>query len=89
MLLGCASFTYLKKKWEYESDRWMQYQRRQNLENMPAHHFSNRGGVLMEKEFVGFEKYYRNGDDLTAWYQKVYPTLYKNESEGGSTGGHH
>jgi hypothetical protein len=29
-----------------------------DIKDLPAHHFNNRGGVLIKKEFVGFEKYY-------------------------------
>ncbi len=36
---------------------------------MPAHHFTNRYGVLMMKEFLGFEKYFRNNDDMLSWYK--------------------
>ena len=47
---------------------------------MPAHHFNNRGGVLFEKQFIGFEMYYKNGDDVTNWYKKAYPHLFHDES---------
>jgi len=43
---------------------------------MPGHHFNNRGGVVVLKDFVGFEKYYQNGDDQMAWYKKVYPKTF-------------
>ena len=48
----------------------------ENLEKAPAHHFVNRGGVLLKKEFVGFAKYFQNDKELTAWYKKVYPSLF-------------
>ena len=43
---------------------------------MPAHHFSNRGGVLFLKDFVGFEKYYKNDKALQDWYGRAYPGYY-------------
>jgi len=49
---------------------------RKNIETAPAHHFVNRGGVLMKKEFVGFEKYYQNEEALMNWYKKAYPAIY-------------
>lgn len=51
------------------------WDRKENIANMPGHHFHNRGGVLIEKKFVGFEKYYSNVDDLMAWYYRAYPNL--------------
>lgn len=59
------------------------WDRRDNLKNMPAHHFVNRGGVLIKKEFVGFEKYYNNDEALTNWYKKVYPKQYATKEETG------
>lgn len=35
---------------------------------MPAHHFTNKGGVLVLKEFTGFNKYFKNSDQMTKWY---------------------
>jgi len=31
---------------------------------MPAHHFTNKGGVLVQKEFNGFNKYFKNSDEM-------------------------
>jgi len=42
---------------------------------MPGHHFINRGGVLIQKKFVGFEKYYKNADEMMAWYYRAYPSI--------------
>lgn len=53
----------------------------ENLEKAPAHHFVNRGGVLMRKEFLGFSKYFKNDHELTQWYNKVYPDIMKVEQE--------
>jgi len=29
------------------------------------------------KQFVGFEKYHRNNDELMLWYQKAFPSISK------------
>ena len=47
----------------------------QNIESLPGHHFHNRGGVLIQKGFIGFEKYHKNLDDMMAWYKKAYPAI--------------
>lgn len=52
------------------------WNRMENLKNLPAHHFSNRGGVLFEKQFVGFEKYFKDDKAQMEWYKKVYPHLF-------------
>lgn len=46
------------------------------LQDLPEHHFSNRGGILIEKQFLGYEKYFRNATDQTNWYKKVYPEAF-------------
>lgn len=48
---------------------------------MPAHWFVNRGGVLIKKEFLGFEKYHQNDADLTTWLKMVYPTIMNSHAE--------
>jgi len=53
------------------------WNRKEHLKDMPAHHFHNRGGVLIKKQFVGFEKYHRNGDELMGWYVKAYPEAFR------------
>ena len=58
LLLFMGLLTYASKKYYYERDRLRRTERIGNIENLPAHHFNNRGGVLIQKEFVGFEKYY-------------------------------
>lgn len=77
--LGLMS--YGVDKMTVESDRWMRWNRMVYLEDMPAHHFHNRGGVLIKKAFVGFEKYHANNDDLMAWYGKAYKTVLEPEAE--------
>jgi hypothetical protein len=76
-LLGC----YASNKWYVESCRWHTHQRRTQLQDMPAHHFNNRGGVLMEKEFKGFTRYFKNGEDQLAWYKMAYPAIYGKEGK--------
>jgi len=68
---------YAKNRYQLEVDRWSHWERKDNLEDMPAHHFNNRGGVLVKKQFIGFEKYHRNIDDMMDWYKKAYPNLDK------------
>jgi hypothetical protein len=51
-------FAYGHKRFYTEMDRLQRWDRLENIEELPAHHFSNRGGVLIKKEFVGFEKYH-------------------------------
>ena len=47
----------------------------ESLEDAPAHHYNNRGGVLIKKQFAGFEKYHKNVDEMMDWYKKAYPSL--------------
>ena len=64
---------YAGKKYEVERDRLRMWDRVDNLKNKEAHHFSNRGGVLFEKHFVGFEKYFRDEASQMEWYAKAFP----------------
>lgn len=73
VLVGLGVGSYGVRKWQVEKDRMQMTTRMGGFEGMPAHHFNNRGGVVVLKDFVGFEKYYQNGDALMSWYQKVYP----------------
>ena len=70
---GC----YGVNKWYIESCRWHTHRRRTQLRNAPAHHFNNRGGVLIEKEFIGFTKYLDSEGKQMEWLKKAYPQLYK------------
>jgi hypothetical protein len=47
---------------------------------MPAHHFHNRGGVLIRKQFAGFEKYHKNHNDHLIWFTKSYPDAFPKHS---------
>ena len=58
ILLTLGLITYGHKRYYIERDRMRRTERLGNIQNLPAHHFNNRGGVLIEKEFVGFEKYH-------------------------------
>ena len=78
LILGMAAVSYAFKKWNVESDRSRMTARLNGYKNMPGHHFHNRGGVVVLKQFVGFEKYYQNNDAIMAWYSKVYPQQFNN-----------
>lgn len=77
LILAMLGGFYIKNRYALEADRWAAWERKDNLENMPAHHFNNRGGVLIKKQFAGFEKYHRNIDEMMDWYKKAYPNLDK------------
>jgi len=49
LILSMLGGMYFVKKVYYERMRWQRWERMQNIENMPAHHFNNRGGVLVQK----------------------------------------
>jgi hypothetical protein len=55
--------------------------RREQLEDMPGHHFSNSGGVVMIKQFLGFEKYHRSNADVIGWYEKAFPAVFEEKKE--------
>ena len=77
MVLLMIGGIYAKARLQVELDRWHMWDRRENLSEMPAHHFHNRGGVLIRKQFMGFEKYYQNNEDLKSWYAKAYPDAFR------------
>ena len=74
LLMGAS--IYAGKRYQLESDRARMTARMEGYKNMPGHHFHNRGGVVVLKDFVGFEKYYQNGGDQMNWYKKVYPSTF-------------
>jgi len=76
LILGMATMSYVCKKWQVEVDRSRMTARMNGYKGLPGHHFNNRGGVVVLKDFVGFEKYYKTGDDMNAWYKKVYPNQF-------------
>jgi hypothetical protein len=81
MLMALLSGIYLKARFQVEQDRYAMWARRESLSEIPAHHVTNRGGVLFRKQFVGFEKYHQNNDELMAWYTKAYPDAFKKAGE--------
>ena len=74
-LLGLYSWN----KIYVERDRWMRWERLESLADLPAHHFHNRGGVLIKKQFTGFEKIHKNKEDVVDWYRKAYPALFEEQ----------
>lgn len=77
LLLFLGFMTYANRKYYYERDRMTRTERIGNIENLPAHHFNNRGGVLVQKQFAGFEKYYQNSEAMMDWYKMAYPKNFK------------
>lgn len=76
LILGMGLTTYIVKKLAVESDRSRMTERLNGFPGVPAHHFHNRGGVVVKKEFTGFEKYYQNSDDVYEWYKMAYPAKF-------------
>ena len=72
LLLSMSAVIYLTNRYHLEQDRARMTARLEGYKNIPGHHFNNRGGVIVLKDFVGFEKYYQNGDRMDKWYYKVY-----------------
>jgi hypothetical protein len=64
VILGMGFVSYGYKKWQVESDRARMTARMEGYKGMPGHHFHNRGGVVVLKDFTGFEKYYQSGDSM-------------------------
>ena len=87
--MAITFLTYAHKKFYVESDRMQRYDRMENIEKLPAHHYSNRGGVLIRKEFVGFEKYHKNNESLMRWYKQAFPQIFENEPEPTATSTQH
>ena len=81
MIMLFAGTVYFVDKVKIEADRRRMWLRRDGLEDMPGHHFHNRGGVLIHKHFAGFEKYHANMTELMAWYDRAYPNIGAGESE--------
>ena len=79
LLLCIIGAYYANRRFYIERDRLRRNQRLGNLDSVQPHHVENHGGVLLMKRFEGFEKYYRNGDELMAWYRKAYPKVFKSE----------
>ena len=73
LLLGMGFVSYAVQRMYLERDRARMTARLEGYKNMPPHHFNNRGGVVVLKDFVGFEKYYQNNEKLFDWYKVAYP----------------
>lgn len=79
LIFGIA---YAKKLYKREKLRAHMNERLpEKLVNAPAHHFVNRGGVLIKKEVEGFAKYFNNDKELVDWYKKVYPEIMNAEAD--------
>lgn len=76
LILGMGAMSYVYSKYQVEVARARRTARMEGYKDYPAHHFANRGGVVVLKDFVGFEKYYNNADDVYAWYARVYPKAF-------------
>jgi len=57
-----SAVIYLFNRYHLEADRRRMTERIEGYKNIPGHHFHNRGGVIVLKDFIGFEKYYQNGE---------------------------
>lgn len=68
-------------KFGQETKRWQMWERREHIHELPGHHYSNRGGVVIQKEFIGFEKYHTSNDSVMNWYKKAYPHQFAHEEE--------
>ena len=77
LCLGMVAFFYAKRRLQLEKDRFRMWDRVDGSPTTPAHHFANRGGVLLKKQFAGFEKYHVNTPEMMAWYTKAYPDAFR------------
>lgn len=67
-LLAISLGGYLYKRIRLEKDRSRMTQRLGGFKGIPGHHFNNHGGVVVMKEFIGFEKYHQNNEAVINWY---------------------
>lgn len=58
LILCMMGATYAKNRWDMEVGRHRMTQRMEGYKDLPGHHLNNRGGVVVLKNFAGFEKYY-------------------------------
>jgi len=78
LIMGMLLFPGFKILYSRERNRIHRTERLpENLSQQPSHHFVNRGGVLIKKEFVGFSKYFQNDKELTNWFERSYPDVFK------------
>jgi len=62
-IFGAIFVSYGVKRVQLEKDRARMTERMDGFPNSPGHHFNNRGGVVLKKQFAGFEKYHKNSED--------------------------
>ena len=48
---------------------------------LQSDHFVNRGGVVLQKEFLGFESTHANSKKLNDWYDMAYKAGPKNDNQ--------
>lgn len=72
-LLGATLASYGVKRVQLEYDRARMTDRLDGFPNALGHHFNNRGGVVVKKQFTGFEKYHASSEDYMVWLNKAYP----------------
>lgn len=78
IMLGFVGYVIAKRIYVREKQRaHMSARQPDALANAPAHHFVNKGGVLVQKEVIGFARYFKNDKELTDWYTRVYPDLFR------------
>lgn len=88
LLFGFLGIYMFNRIWDWEEKRALRTERHVgNIEDLPAHHFINKGGVLIKKEFEGFAKYFRNDGEHTEWLKNRYPAI-MNSSEKMPAGHH-
>lgn len=76
LMLGYFGFMYLYLKSNVEEKRRIRIERHsENLDDLKTHHFINRGGVLVQKQYVGLQKYFKNQTEAMEWEYKVHPEL--------------
>jgi hypothetical protein len=80
-LIGLYAGSYIFRKYYVEQDRARMNARLEGYPNELGHHFHNRGGVVVKKDFVGFEKYFQNGTRQIEWLYKVYPNQMNGSEE--------
>lgn len=71
-LVGGLLINYAIGRVQLEYDRARMRDRIDGFPNQPAHHFNNRGGVLVHKQFQGFEKYHESYDSYKKWFGTAY-----------------
>jgi len=76
VIVAMMAGSYLSKRYWVEQDRSRMTARLNGYEGLPGHHFHNRGGVVVMKDFAGFTKYFQNEEQQMDWFKKVYPKTF-------------